>query len=87
MVGNEALRRLYELERAGLIREWRKLHSKDTHNLYSCIIVKVSLSSVVRKFISRVSVHRHAIWMGGKGDEKDIQNFSWKIVYKHKSGD
>jgi hypothetical protein len=45
----------------------RMEHTEDAHNLYSYIIVKVS--SIFRKFISRVSMGRHAVWMGGKGDE------------------
>jgi hypothetical protein len=54
MLGNGVLRRLYDLERAGLIRDWRKLSSKDTCNLYSSSIVKVSLSCIVRENISAV---------------------------------
>jgi hypothetical protein len=66
---NRILRRIFGPKRDEMIGEWRKLHNKELHNLYSS-------PDIIRKVKSRRM--RWAGHMACMGGEKSVQGFGGK---------
>jgi hypothetical protein len=76
---NRVLRRIFEPKRDEVTGEWRKLHSKELHNLYSS-------PNIIRQIKAR-RMSRVGCGMHGRG-EKSKQSFGGKAQRKettHKS--